>query len=193
MLASHRKTRSTISRFGHCVAARWRAGADSRGRAGTTISVRVSDTIGEEDSTTVPASWTSSWRASKFERAGSVSGKLGGEAGVGGHVGAPRARRAHTHALSQNPLRGLFDELKFGALPRCSRPLETGDARFAHKKCSDGTGVSASCAAPPSCSSNHLVHYVKVITSASYKPWFAYPGIPSTTTLNGQAVMRSEP
>jgi Flp pilus assembly protein TadG len=58
---------------------------------------------------------------------------------------------------------------------------------------SDGTGVSASCAAPPSCSSNHRVHYVKVVTSASYKPWFAYPGIPSTTTLNGQAVMRSEP
>jgi len=60
-------------------------------------------------------------------------------------------------------------------------------------QCSDGTGVSASCAAPPSCASTHLVHYVKVVTSATYKPWFAYPGIPSTTTLNGQAVMRSGP
>lgn len=60
-------------------------------------------------------------------------------------------------------------------------------------QCSDGTGVSASCASPPSCSSTHLVHYVKVIASATYKPWFAYPGIPATSSVSGQAVMRAGP
>ncbi len=60
-------------------------------------------------------------------------------------------------------------------------------------QCSDGTGVSANCASPPSCSSTHLVHYVKVIASATYKPWFAYPGIPATSSVSGQAVMRAGP
>jgi Flp pilus assembly protein TadG len=60
-------------------------------------------------------------------------------------------------------------------------------------QCSDGTGVSASCASRPSCSSTHLVQYVKVIASATYKPWFAYPGVPATSTVSGQAVMRAGP
>lgn len=57
-------------------------------------------------------------------------------------------------------------------------------------QCSDGSGVSASCTAPPSCTSTHLVYYVKVVTTAAYKPWFACPGIPSSAGLNGQAIMR---
>ena len=60
-------------------------------------------------------------------------------------------------------------------------------------QCSDGTGVSPSCAAPPTCTTTHLVNYVKVVTSATYSPWFAYPGVPSTTTLSGQAIMRAGP
>jgi Flp pilus assembly protein TadG len=57
-------------------------------------------------------------------------------------------------------------------------------------QCSDGSGVSASCAAPPSCTATHLVYYVKVVTTATYKPWFVCPGIPSSAGLNGQAIMR---
>jgi Flp pilus assembly protein TadG len=59
-------------------------------------------------------------------------------------------------------------------------------------QCSDGTSVTQSCSpSAPSCSSTHLVNYVKVVATATYKPWFPCPGIPSSTTLSSQAVMRA--
>lgn len=59
-------------------------------------------------------------------------------------------------------------------------------------QCADGTGVTPSCSPSPiSCASTHRVDYVKVVTTATYKAWFVCPGIPSTTTLTSQAVMRA--
>jgi Flp pilus assembly protein TadG len=59
-------------------------------------------------------------------------------------------------------------------------------------QCADGTGVVPSCSpGPTSCPSTHRVDYVKVVTTATYKAWFPCPGIPSTTSLTSQAVMRA--
>jgi Flp pilus assembly protein TadG len=59
-------------------------------------------------------------------------------------------------------------------------------------QCSDGTFVTPSCnSGTPSCATTHRVNYVKVVTTATYKAWFACPGIPSTATLTSQAVMRA--
>ncbi len=59
-------------------------------------------------------------------------------------------------------------------------------------QCSDGTTVTPNCSpGTPSCATTHRVNYVKVVTTATYKPWFSCPGIPSSTTLTSQAVMRA--
>ncbi|MGH9775085.1 MAG: TadE/TadG family type IV pilus assembly protein [Candidatus Acidiferrales bacterium] len=58
-------------------------------------------------------------------------------------------------------------------------------------QCSDGSSVSPGCTTPPSCSGTHMVNYVKVVTSATFKPWIPYPGIPSSLPMNGLAVMRA--
>src|SRR5579862_3853490 len=54
-------------------------------------------------------------------------------------------------------------------------------------KCSDG---SASTCLATDCASTHRLTYVKVTTSATYTPWFNWPGVPLTTTLTGNATMR---
>jgi hypothetical protein len=59
-------------------------------------------------------------------------------------------------------------------------------------QCADGTNVMPNCSpAVASCANTHRVNYVKVVTSATYKAWFPCPGIPSTTNLTSQAVMRA--
>lgn len=59
-------------------------------------------------------------------------------------------------------------------------------------QCSDGTSVTPNCfPSTPSCATTHRVNYVKVVTTANYKAWFPCPGIPSTTNLSSQAVMRA--
>jgi Flp pilus assembly protein TadG len=59
-------------------------------------------------------------------------------------------------------------------------------------QCSDGTSVTPNCfPGTPSCATTHRVDYVKVVTTATYKPWFPCPGIPSSTSLTSQAVMRA--
>lgn len=59
-------------------------------------------------------------------------------------------------------------------------------------QCSDGSSVTANCSPiAPSCAGTHLVDYVKVVATATYKPWFPCPGVPSSTTLTSQAVMRA--
>lgn len=57
-------------------------------------------------------------------------------------------------------------------------------------QCSDGTSANSSCSSPPACTGTHVVEYVSVSTSASYSPWFPYPGIPSSVTVHGSAVMQ---
>jgi Flp pilus assembly protein TadG len=54
-------------------------------------------------------------------------------------------------------------------------------------KCSDG---SASTCLATDCAASHRLTYVKVTTSATYTPWFNWPGLPVTTTLTSKAVMR---
>jgi Flp pilus assembly protein TadG len=54
-------------------------------------------------------------------------------------------------------------------------------------KCSDGT--TSTCLATD-CAASHRLTYVKVTTSATYTPWFNWPGVPLTTTLTTKAIMR---
>lgn len=57
-------------------------------------------------------------------------------------------------------------------------------------QCSDGSSANSSCSNPPACAGTHLVEFVRVSTTANYTPWFPYPGIPSSVTLHGSAVMQ---
>ena len=54
-------------------------------------------------------------------------------------------------------------------------------------QCSDG---SASTCLATDCATSHRLTYVKMNTSATYTPWFNWPGVPLTTTLSSQAIMR---
>ena len=54
-------------------------------------------------------------------------------------------------------------------------------------QCSDG---SASTCLSTDCAASHRLTYVKVNTSATYTPWFNWPGVPLTTTLSRTAIMR---
>jgi Flp pilus assembly protein TadG len=57
-------------------------------------------------------------------------------------------------------------------------------------QCSDGSSANSSCTTPPACTGTHMVEFVSVSTTANYSPWFPYPGIPSSVTLHGSAVMQ---
>ena len=57
-------------------------------------------------------------------------------------------------------------------------------------ECSDGTGYSANCSTTPTCTNNY-VSRVRVTVSATYSPWFPWPGIPSSVPLSNSATMRS--
>jgi Flp pilus assembly protein TadG len=58
-------------------------------------------------------------------------------------------------------------------------------------QCSDGSSPNSSCnPTPPTCSGTHVVQFVSVSTTSSYTPWFPYPGVPSSVTLHGSAVMQ---
>jgi len=57
-------------------------------------------------------------------------------------------------------------------------------------ECSDGTNQVSLCSTTPSCP-NNVINYVTVTTSASYKPIFPWPGLPSTLPLAGTATMRA--
>ncbi len=58
-------------------------------------------------------------------------------------------------------------------------------------ECSDGTGYSANCATAPTCTNTTLVYRVNVTVSATYTPWFPWPGIPSNLSMSNSASMRS--
>ena len=55
--------------------------------------------------------------------------------------------------------------------------------------CPNGSIVTCPAGAPP-CSDMRV--YVKVITSATFAPLVTYPGIPSSVTVNGSAIMRQQ-
>ena len=57
-------------------------------------------------------------------------------------------------------------------------------------ECSDGTSAVAGSGSTPSCTAD-VVQYVEVDTSAIYKPFMNYLGLPSKFTLTGKARMRA--
>ena len=58
--------------------------------------------------------------------------------------------------------------------------------------CSSGTTITCSNAATLCLSPNRIIEYVQVQTSANVATVFKFPGIPSTVTLGGYAIMRVE-
>ena len=59
-------------------------------------------------------------------------------------------------------------------------------------ECSDGTNASASCSTYPSCTVN-AVDYATVTVSGTYKPFFTFPGLPSSIPLSASVTMRGAP
>jgi Flp pilus assembly protein TadG len=56
--------------------------------------------------------------------------------------------------------------------------------------CSDGTNQSANCTTTPTCNAgSRVVNYVNVNTRATYTPIFTWPGVPSSITIRGQALL----
>jgi Flp pilus assembly protein TadG len=55
--------------------------------------------------------------------------------------------------------------------------------------CSCADGSSSSCA-PGDCASSHRLVYVQVNTTGQFQPLLHWPGLPTTYTVNGRAVMR---
>ncbi len=61
--------------------------------------------------------------------------------------------------------------------------------------CSNNLQTLAACnsSAITGCTSpNRVIQYVKVVTSATIRPIFKYPGFPASLTLKGQATMRTD-
>ena len=59
--------------------------------------------------------------------------------------------------------------------------------------CSSAAATPVACAtAPTTCASSHVLNYVKVTTTAPISPPIHLPGLPTTFTLSGQAIMRVE-
>jgi Flp pilus assembly protein TadG len=56
--------------------------------------------------------------------------------------------------------------------------------------CSNGTTIT--CANAATACSARIIQYVQVNTSVSMDPLFHLPGLPTTYTLHGQAIMRAE-
>jgi Flp pilus assembly protein TadG len=58
-------------------------------------------------------------------------------------------------------------------------------------ECSDGTGYSANCSTTPTCTGTTEVYRVNVTVTATYKPLFPWPGVPSPMAFSSSASMRS--
>lgn len=57
-------------------------------------------------------------------------------------------------------------------------------------ECSDGTKYTAGTMTPPSCGSLTAVHRVNVTVTATYSPWFPWPGVPKSISFTSSAAMR---
>jgi Flp pilus assembly protein TadG len=58
-------------------------------------------------------------------------------------------------------------------------------------ECSDGTAFTANCTSAPTTCSHNVVYRVSVTVSATYRPVFPWPLLPSSYSLSSTAVMRS--
>lgn len=58
--------------------------------------------------------------------------------------------------------------------------------------CTCSNGTTSDCSATSCTSPGVMIEYVQVNTTATVDPLFHYPGLPTTFTLQGQAIMRVE-
>jgi Flp pilus assembly protein TadG len=58
-------------------------------------------------------------------------------------------------------------------------------------ECSDGTGFDSSCSSAPTTCSHNVVYRISVTVSATYRPLFPWPMLPSSYSMSSTAVMRS--
>jgi Flp pilus assembly protein TadG len=111
-------------------------------------------------------------------------------------VGASNAAHAGAQYGCQNPATAAdLTGMQTAAANDASDLVGAGNGNLAATatnfcQCADGSGQSLSCASPPACANTHVVEYVNVSTTVNYTPWFAYPGVPSSVTVHGSAVMQ---
>jgi Flp pilus assembly protein TadG len=84
-----------------------------------------------------------------------------------------------------------------GSPPSCRSGILTTSNVTVTTGCACDTGTGTSCNPMPpanSCAtivcSNQIAECVQVLTTATYDPLFHYPGLPTSYTANGKAVMR---
>ena len=68
-------------------------------------------------------------------------------------------------------------------------PNLTGMTVTASHYCQCSNGSASTCLSTD-CASSHRLTYVEVNTSATYTPLVNWPGVPTTTTLTSEAIMR---
>lgn len=60
-------------------------------------------------------------------------------------------------------------------------------------ECADGTNYTTGCTTTPTCAGGlNVVYRVKVTVTATYKPLFRWPGIPSSIPFSSTASMRAQ-
>jgi Flp pilus assembly protein TadG len=72
---------------------------------------------------------------------------------------------------------------------KADAPNLTGMTAIATYYCQCSDGSTSACLATD-CAASHRLMYVKVNTSGTYTPIINWPGVPATTTLTSQAIMR---
>lgn len=106
-------------------------------------------------------------------------------------AGAGQAAAAYG---SQNPTdtTGMQNEAKDDA-PNVPT-LQVTNASYGCECATDTSGstYSASCSSAPTCAGNNEVYRVNVTVTATYKPLFPWPGIPSSMAFSSSASMRSQ-
>jgi Flp pilus assembly protein TadG len=103
-------------------------------------------------------------------------------------TGLSSAARAGVQYGAQN-LTTVSDTSGMQNAAKADAPNLTGMTATASYYCECSDGSASTCLATD-CASSHRLTYVKVNTSATYTPLVNWPGIPTTTTLTSQAIMR---
>jgi Flp pilus assembly protein TadG len=103
-------------------------------------------------------------------------------------VALSSAARAGVQYGAQN-LTTVSDTTGMQNAAKADAPNLTGMTATASYYCQCSNGSASTCLATD-CASSHRLTYVKVNTTATYTPLVNWPGVPTTTTLTSQAIMR---
>ena len=103
-------------------------------------------------------------------------------------VALASAARAGVQYGAQN-LTTVSDTAGMQSAALADAPNLTGMTATASHSCQCSDGSASTCLSTD-CAASHRLTYVKVNTSATYTPWFNWPGVPLTTALSSQAIMR---